>query len=98
MRLGAHGALPQATTTIPARLAELLRDLASRQAATDDQHLSRGQCLLVAVIVHVDLGQLGWQRLSRGWPVRTLKSTGRKDHRIRMNLASRRAKHEPITR
>ena len=35
---------------VPARLAELLRDLASRLAATDDQHLSRGQCLLVAVI------------------------------------------------
>ena len=83
---------------VPARLIQILRDLASRLATTDDQHLSRGQCLFVAVIVHVDLGQLGWQRRSRRWPVRTLIGTGRHDHRIRMNVASRRAKHEPTTR
>ena len=57
-----------------------------------------GQCLLVAVIVHIDLGQLGWQRRSRRWPLWTVIGTGRKDYRIRMNVASRRAKHQPITR
>jgi hypothetical protein len=54
--------------------------------------------LLVAVIVHVDLRQLCRQRLSRRWPVWTLIGTGGEDHGIRMNIASRRAKHEPISR
>ena len=83
---------------VPACLPEFLRDLASRLAATDDQHLSRGQGLLVAIIVHVDLRQLYRQRLSRRWPVWTLIGTGGEDHSIRMNIAGRRAKHEPITR
>jgi hypothetical protein len=72
--------------------------LASRLATTDDQHPPRDQCLLVAIIVHVNLGQLCRQRLSSGGPVGTLIGTGRENHRIRMNVASRRGTREPISR
>jgi hypothetical protein len=43
------------------------------------------------------LGQLGWQNLSRRRPVWTLTSPGRENDRIRVNVASRRVEHEPIT-
>jgi hypothetical protein len=83
---------------IPSRFVQLLGDLASRLAASNDEHRSRRKRLFVAVVVDVDLEQLRWKRVRSSEPVGALKSPGCEHHRLGAELTAGGMEDKPALR
>src|SRR5207302_6087081 len=79
---------------VPAGLVEVLRQLAARLAAADDQDASRRQGPRVAVAVGIEDREAGGQVGGARWPVRALVSAGREHHRARVDGAGRSLEQE----
>src|SRR6185436_13871826 len=92
---GEPGAPPYGEIDLPSRGQQLIGDLATRLAASDDQHGAGGQLRRAAIVACVELEYLGWERLrERGWR-RALVRAGRHDNRVRREGSSVRLDVKP---